>query len=221
MKRSVWGWELPGTTVRPGGVRVGVHAEHTEDTFSALLSLMAYCTYREHSWVYTEPTLAAFFQPLHSNATKLISSPTWVSRSMPKIWTILSIYIIIAKTFCAFEAHSMSEVHSSAGQVYNNLYNCGYWIHITWILCQNMYIRMGQYFIDCIRQGYGYIKEVIWNEIRNSKTSGGLIWKGMPLNVSQYIIPSNLSGPLEMRTAEYPHSKTDNNNPTCTLTNLH
>lgn len=117
MKRTVWGWELLGATVRPGGVRAGVHAEHTEDTFSALLFLMAYCTYREPSWVYTEPTLAAFFQPLHSNATKLISSPTWVSRTMPKIWTILSIYIIIAKTFCAFEAHSMSEVHSSAGQV--------------------------------------------------------------------------------------------------------
>lgn len=117
MKRSVWGRELPGATVRPGGVWVGVHAEHTEDAFSALLSLMAYCTYREHSWVYTEPTLAAFFQPLHSNATKLISSPTSVSRSMPKIWTILSMYIIIVNTFCAFKARSRSEEHSSAGQV--------------------------------------------------------------------------------------------------------
>lgn len=74
--------------------------------------------HREHSCeVYTEPTLAAFFHPCHSNATKFISSPTWVSRSMPKLGTLFSIYILIAKTFDSFEARSMSEVHSSAGQV--------------------------------------------------------------------------------------------------------
>lgn len=72
--------------------------------------------HREHSCeVYTEPTLAAFFHPLHSNAKYI--SPTWVSRSMPKIGTVFSIYILIAKTFGAFKARSIPEVHSSACQV--------------------------------------------------------------------------------------------------------
>lgn len=65
-------------------------------------------------WAHTGSFLSA--TPQQCNKTHLLSN-MWVSRSMPKIWTILSIYIIIAKTFCAFKARSMSEVHSSAGQV--------------------------------------------------------------------------------------------------------